>query len=411
MNIHHKREKCRACGGSRVRRFLALGPTPLANAFLKNAEEFKTERSYPLDVYFCETCSLVQLLDVIDKETLFRNYIYVTGTSDTIAQHNIQYASNVIELLELSARDLVVEIASNDGSLLQRFQERGVKTLGIEPANNIAAIASSKGIVTLGDFFSTPTARKARESHGPAKAVIANNVLAHVDDPQDFLAGCKHLLAPDGLVIIEVPYLGELIDRLEYDTVYHEHLCYFSTTALIRLCDAVGLSLVRIDRVAVHGGSLRFYACNKEGYHAEHVLDLAAREKSAGITSLTRLERFAKDVEESRHNLRALLIELKEKGHSVAGYGAPAKGNTLLNYCKIDTRLLPYTVDKNPMKVNLFTPGMHIPVLAPETLLERQPMYVLLLAWNFADEIMRQQHEYRRRGGRFILPLPKAQVV
>ncbi|HYQ71889.1 MAG TPA: class I SAM-dependent methyltransferase [Gammaproteobacteria bacterium] len=411
--MHHKRETCRGCNGTRLQPFLRLGPQPLANAFLRNSDEFAGEESYPLDVYFCETCSLVQLLDVIDPSVLFRNYIYVTGTSDTIARHNEDYAATVVDYLNLESDSLVVEVASNDGSLLKCFQAHGVRTLGVEPATNIAEMARAAGIETVNEFFNHDTARQLRESHGAASAVIGNNVMAHVDDTQDFLRGARHLLKSDGLVIIEVPYLGEFMERLEYDTVYHEHLCYFSITALLRLCDEVGLSMVRIDRVPVHGGSLRMYAGSSEHYsgHAEDVLAAAAGEVAAGLTGFARYAQFASDVEANRTAIRGLLSGLKEQGKTVAGYGAPAKGNTLLNYCGIDTGLLPYTVDKSAMKVGLYTPGMHIPVLPVETLLDKQPDYVMILAWNFAEEIMNQQAEYKRRGGMFIIPLPDPKVV
>lgn len=411
--VHHKRTTCRGCNGADLRPFLYLGPQPLANSFLKSEQEFSAEASYPLDVYFCEDCSLVQLVDVIDPSVLFRNYIYLTGTSDTIAEHNKRYSATVVDYLKMDNDSLVVEVASNDGSLLKCFKELGVKTLGIEPATNIADIARSAGIDTVNEFFNLETAKTVRASHGQASAVIGNNVMAHVDETQDFLSGAKHLLSPEGLVIIEVPYLGEFMDRLEYDTVYHEHLCYFSITALLRLCDEVGLSMVRVDHVPVHGGSIRMYAGNKAHYteHARDVLDAAATEAKAGLTGFSRYQEFAQSVEENRRSLRSLLTELKEQGKTVVGYGAPAKGNTLLNYCGIDTELLPYTVDKSPMKVGLFTPGMHIPVLPVETLLEKQPDYVLILAWNFAEEIMRQQQEYKQRGGRFIIPLPEPKIV
>jgi hypothetical protein len=411
--IHQKRASCRACGGSLFRRFLSLGPTPLANSFPKSPDEFADELSFPLDVYFCESCSLVQLLDVIDPELLFRNYIYVTGTSDTITIHNRQYARTIVDLLQLEADDLVIEVASNDGSLLQCFKPFGVRTLGIEPASNIAEIAANEGIETFNEFFSSSLALQVREDYGPAKVVIGNNVLAHVDETQDFLRGFKYLLDEEGLIVAEVPYLRKLLDRLEYDTIYHEHLCYFSVTSLLKLFDAVGLAIIRIDHVPVHGGSLRVYAGRQERYrmHSEGVLQLAEEEKQAGLTAFARYKRFAEDVKKSRREIRDLLESYKSNGKSIAGYGAPAKGNTLLNYCKIDTDFLHYTVDKNAMKVGRYTPGMHIPVLSVSTLLERQPEYLLILAWNFADEIMRQQREYRDRGGNFILPLPEPKVV
>ncbi len=411
--VHHLRTSCRACGGTQMRKFLSLGPTPLANSFLKEPREFESEASFPLDVYYCPGCSLVQLLDVIDPQVLFRHYVYVTGTSTTIAEHNIRYAQTVVELLQLGSDDLVVEIASNDGSLLKCFQPHGVRTLGIEPATNIAQVARAAGIETVNEFFDRNTAHSVRDDYGSAKAIIANNVLAHVDDTQDFLAGARDLLTHDGLLVVEVPYVGELLEHFEYDTVYHEHLCYFSVTALMHLCASVGLSVVRIDHVPVHGGSVRMYAGRTEyqGGHAAVVRELAARETRQGITDYTRYQKLAADVQENRRALRALLSDLKSKGKRIAAYGAPAKGNTLLNFCDIGTGLIEFTVDRNPLKIGSYTPGMHLPVLPVEALLDQQPDYCLILAWNFAEEIQQQQAEYRRRGGRFILPIPEPVVL
>lgn len=409
----YKRTHCRICNSSELRRFLSLGPTPLANAFLSSPTEFAQEAGYPLDVYYCASCSLVQLLDVIDPTILFRNYIYVTGTSDTITAHNVAYARTVTALLQLGTDDLVVEIASNNGSLLKCFKAYGVRTLGVEPAANIAQLAQSDGIETINEFFNASTAAPIRRSYGAAKAVIGNNVLAHVDETCDFLSGCKLLLSEDGLVIIEVPYLRDFLEHLEYDTVYHEHLCYFSVTTLCRLCDVVGLSILRIDQVPVHGGSLRMYAGRQTYYpqHAPAVLALVAEEEQNGLSDFTRYQGFAAQVQQNRDKLVALLRALQQEGKQIAGYGAPAKGNTLLNYCGISSELLPYTVDKNPLKIGLYTPGAHIPVLPVTTLVDRQPDYVLILAWNFAAEIMRQQQAYRERGGKFIIPIPEVEVL
>ena len=411
--MHHRRTTCRACDGTTLTRFLELGPQPLANANLRSLAEAKDELRFPLDLYFCETCSLVQLADVIDPEVLFRNYIYVTGTSDTIAEHNKRYAATLKDVLRLGPLDLVVEVASNDGSLLGCFKDLGVQVLGVEPATNIAAIARGKGIDTVNEFFDGPTGARLRAARGPARAVIGNNVLAHVDDTRDFLRGAAALIDRDGLVVTEVPYAGEMLEKLEYDTVYHEHLCYFSITSLLRLCEGAGLVMVRADFVPVHGGSVRMYAGLPAHYgaHADAVLALAEKERQSGLTSLARWREFARDVAGQKAALLALLERLAAEGKSVAGYGAPAKGNTLLNYCGIGTRLLPYTVDRSPLKVGTLTPGMHIPVLPAETLLQKQPDYVLILAWNFADEIRRQQAEYRRRGGRFIVPIPMPEIV
>ncbi len=411
---HHLRDTCRGCGSRDLSLFLPLGTMPLANAFLHDATEFAGEEAYPLDVYFCHRCSLVQLLDVIDPEVLFRDYVYVTGTSDTMAAHNRRYAETVARLLELGPADLVAEAGSNDGSLLKCFQREGVRTLGIEPASNIARLAQANGVETVNRFFDRACGREMRGSYGPARAVIANNVLAHVDDTLGFLQGCRELVADDGLVIVEAPYLRELIDRLEYDTIYHEHLCYFSVTALASLYQRAGLRIVRVDEVAVHGGSLRVYAAPEEGadrYDAGEVTAYLAHEAREGLNEFATFTRFARDVEQHRRALRDLLVNLTRAGRTLAGYGAPAKGNTLLNYCAIGPDLLPYTVDKNPLKVGLFTPGMHIPVLPVAALDERQPHDVLILAWNFAEEIMRQQAAHSQRGGRFIIPLPKPEVI
>ncbi|MCI0742577.1 MAG: class I SAM-dependent methyltransferase [Gemmataceae bacterium] len=411
--VYRKRTWCRACEGQRLRRFLSLSPQPLANAFLRSPDEFVGERLYPLEVYFCEDCSLVQILDVIDPELLFRHYVYLTGTSETIAAHNQKYARDVVETLKLEANDLVVEIASNDGSLLKCFRPYGVKTLGVEPATNIAEIAGASGIETVNKFFNSATAEEIRQSYGPARAVIGNNVLAHVDDTLDFLRGCDKLLAEDGLVIIEVPYLRDLLDRVAYDTIYHEHHCYFSVTSLERLCVAAGLTPARIDRLPVHGGTLRMYAGprNLREHRASEIEAMIEDERSAGMSDIARYEKLAADVAANRRDILSLLEGLKGEGKAVAGYGAPAKGNTLLNYCGITTNLLPYTVDKSPLKIGLYTPGTHIPVAPVSTLIERQPDYVVILAWNFAEEIMRQQREYRERGGRFIIPIPTPAVV
>jgi SAM-dependent methyltransferase len=390
-----------------------LGSTALANSFPRSPAEFAAEARYPLELYFCPACSLVQLLDVVPAEQLFSNYIYVTGTSDTIAAHNLAYARSVVAHLGLGKEDLVVEVASNDGSLLRCFQKHGVRVLGVEPATNIAERAVAAGVPSVNRFFGHDEGRRLREEFGAAKAVIGNNVLAHVDDTLGFLRGARELLADDGRAIFEVPYLGEFVERLEYDTVYHEHLCYFSVTALMHLFAAAGLRIVRIERHPVHGGSLRVFGARdtQVNVHGEDALRFAKKEAAAGWTSLARYERFARDVADNKLALLELLTRLRAERKSVAAYGAPAKGNTLLQYCGITTDLVPYTVDKNPLKVGLFCPGSHLPVLPVDTLLERQPDFVLILAWNFAEEIMRQQAEYARLGGRFILPLPAPKIL
>ncbi len=413
MTVHTRRSECRICQHTLPAPFLSLGPTPLANSFLRRLEEATGERSFPLDVALCGECGLVQLLDVIDPEVLFRDYIYVSGTSTTMSDHLEAYARDVTSRLSLGPNDLVVEIASNDGTLLRHFREAGIRTLGVEPARNIAAIARERGIETVEEFFDSRVGGHLRDIHGPARAVLANNVLAHVDDPRDFLRGAADLLAPDGMVVIEVPSLAELVARLEYDTIYHEHLSYFSITALCRLCDAVGLRVVHVEQVPVHGGSLRVYAALPHGHdaHAVEVCRLADEEVAVGLTSANRFAALARDVQAHREALRTLLQDLASQGATLAAYGAPAKGNTLLNYCHLDSELLPFTVDRSPLKVGTWTPGMHLPVRAVEDLDLVQPEYILILAWNVAEEIMAQLPQHRHRGGRFILPIPHPRIV
>ena len=408
-----RRTQCRACRGDRLRRFLELGPQPLANAFLRSPREFEGEALYPLDVYCCQDCWLVQLLDVIDAELLFSNYLYVSGTSDTVRAHHAELAGTLAKHQRLASGDLVVEVASNDGSLLLRFQEIGVRTLGIEPAGNIAELARGRGVETLGSFFDSAVARGVRQKHGAARAVVANNVLAHVDDTVDFLRGCRELVDSGGLVSLEVPYLGDLLDRVEYDTIYHEHLCYFSVSALRRLCDEAGLCIVRIEHHALHGGTLRLFAVREAAgrSHAKDVLDRIARERDAGMTDFARYQRFAAAVRSQREALRALLERLRGEGARLAAYGAPAKGNTLLNYCGIDTGLLEFTVDKSPLKVGLYTPGAHLPVRPVAALAQQRPDYAVILPWNFAEEVTRQQSEYLDMGGRFVLPVPEPRIL
>lgn len=411
--VHRRRTTCRACGGTRLEAVLDLGLQPLANALLRDPADFPGERRFPLVLFMCPDCSLVQLADVIDPTVLFGHYLYVTGTSETMAAHNRGYAATVGELLRLGPSDLVVEAASNDGSLLTCFQGLGTRVLGVEPAANIARIALDRGIPTEVVFFGAEEGARLRKRHGPARAVIGNNVLAHVDDPVGFLSGARALLAEDGLAIVEFPWLGEMVDRREYDTIYHEHLCYFSVTALLRIAEEAGLRIVRVDRVPVHGGSIRVYAAPSAsgGGHATEVLAMAADESSAGLTDLPSLRRFAERTAAHRQALLSLLHRLRGEGARIAAYGAPAKGNTLLNYCGIGTDLVGFTVDRSPLKQGLYTPGMHLPVRPVEALLAEQPDYALLLPWNFADEILAQQAEYRRRGGRFILPLPEPRIV
>lgn len=411
-HLHTRRMTCRGCGGAGLSQFLSLGDLPLANAFLNADQLQEPEPRFPLEVYLCRDCSLIQLLHVVDPKVLFSNYIYRTGTNKTIAQHNAALAEAVVHVAPLAPDDFVLEIASNDGSLLQCFRERGMRTLGVEPAENIAEAARLSGIETLNSFFDERAAAEIVARYGPAKAVLANNVLAHVDSTVDFLSACKQVLANDGWVIVEVPYLAEMLSRLEYDTIYHEHLCYFSVTSLMSIFARAGLALERIEQVEIHGGSLRIWARHSSpSGHAAAVYRMADQELKAGLTRPEPYREFALKVERNREQLLQLLQALRKDGKSVAGYGAPAKGSTLLCYCGIGPELLSFTVDRSPLKVGLFTPGMHIPVEPVERIFADQPDYVLILAWNFAPEIMEFLRPYKENGGRFILPIPEPTLI
>jgi SAM-dependent methyltransferase len=408
-----KRTDCRICGGARLTRFLELGPQPLANRFLRPDEPVADEPSFPLDVYLCADCSLVQLCDVVAPQVLFRDYIYVSGTSATMPAHFAELAGMVRERFLQKPGSLVVEAGSNDGTLLSAFSGSGVRALGVEPATNIAELARKRGVDTLNDFFGERTALEVRKTHGAASAILGNNVFAHVDDTRAFVRGVKGLLADDGAFVFEVPYLFDLIDQIAFDTVYHEHLCYFSITALDQLFRAHELAIFDVVPQAVHGGTVRVFVQHAGGPHAA----TAARQRylteeaRRGVRELGTYEALARRVLALRDELTGLLRQLRGAGKRIAGYGSAAKGNTLLNFMRIGPELVGYVVDKSPLKQGLLTPGMHLPVRPVEQLTEDRPDYVLILAWNFADEIVAQQRRYLEAGGRFIVPLPRPRII
>ena len=408
-----KRKTCRGCGMDDLILVLSLGETPLANSFLKEEDLKKPEFVYPLDLYYCKKCHLLQLLEVVDPGILFNEYIYVTGTSEGISFHNTALADTLIKTQKLIKSDLVVEIGSNDGSLLSCFQKYGIRILGVEPAENIVTIAQERGIETLNRFFDKECVAEIQSSYGLANVIIANNVLAHVDDTITFLKETRALLKPGGIVVIEVPYLIDMFENLEYDTIYHEHLCYFSMLALMQIYARSGLSIIRVDRIAVHGGSLRIFACSNTDVREHHpgIYRMSEDERRKGFTDGDTYLKFGTKVHGNKVEVLRLIKILKEKGNTLAGYGAPAKGNTLLNFCGITREDIPYIVDMSPYKVGRYTPGSHIPVYPVSRLCEDQPDYALLLAWNFKDEIMRQQSAYSSRGGHFILPIPKPVIL
>ena len=401
---------CRSCGHQELQSFLSLGHTPLANALLTEAQLDQPEETYPLELVFCSRCTLVQLTESISPEKLFREYVYLSSFSETMLRHAETLSSALIGSKNLDAQSLVVEVASNDGYLLQYYQQKGVPVLGIEPALNIARVAEQQGIRTISDFFGEALAARLGGDGYKADVIHAHNVLAHVPDLNGFVRGLRQLLKKDGVVVVEVPYVYEMITHCEFDTVYHEHLSYFSLTALNELFTRNGLTIHRTEQLNIHGGTLRLYAGH--GAEQDHsVTELLSDEQRRGLEDVEFYKGFGERVEWLRDELVSLLYALKEHGHSIAAYGASAKGATLLNYCRLGREVLDYVVDRSTVKQGRYTPGTHLKIYAPEKLLEDVPDYVLLLTWNFAGEIYEQQVEYRKRGGRFIVPVPSVRVV
>jgi SAM-dependent methyltransferase len=404
--------QCRACGGGRVPVILSLGRTPLANALLSADTLSDPEDTYPLDLVFCEDCTLVQITESVPPERMFSDYAYFSSFSDTMVEHARTLVERVVRDRGLGPDSLAAEIASNDGYLLQFYAKAGVPVFGIEPAANIARVAEEqRGIRTLVEFFGESVATRLRAEGVRADVVHANNVLAHVPDLPGFARGLHAILHDSGRAIIEVPYVRDLVDKREFDTIYHEHLSYFSLTALDRLFARHGLAVVDVERLAIHGGSLRVTVGHAGVPPAPAVARLLEEEDRAGLTRLPFYQRFAKAVEDLRDNLNGLLTGLRGQGLRLAAYGAAAKGSTLLNFCGIGQDLLDFVVDRSPHKQGKFMPGVRLPIAAPSRLLEDRPDYVLLLTWNFADEILAQQTQFLKGGGRFIVPVPHVRIV
>jgi SAM-dependent methyltransferase len=392
---------------------LDLGSQPLANSLLRPQDLARVEFRVPLKVFVCSDCWLLQITDVIQPGELFADYPYLSSFSDTMLRSAKTAASRYMAEFGLGRDSLVVEIGSNDGYLLKNFVAADVPSLGIEPAANIASMAEKQGIETLVKFFSADFAMDLVTSGKKADLILGNNVLAHAPEINDFVAGLALLLKPEGYIVLEFPYACDLVERAEFDTIYHEHVFYFTLTSLVRLFDRHNLAIVAVERMPIHGGSLRLFASHPELRQVKPsgVTSLLDEEKAKGVMSPRYYEGFEIRVRDIRAGLVNRLHELKEKRHSIAAYGASAKGSTLLNYCGIGAEVIDFVADRNRAKQGRLTPGAHLPIVPAEELLVRQPDYTLLLTWNFADEILAQQAEYRRRGGKFIIPMPAVQVV
>lgn len=403
--------ECRSCGGRDLQTVVSLGKTPLADGLLTAAQLDDRELIVPLDVAFCTECSLLQIRQTVDPEILFcRSYPYFSSVSPALLRHFEQSAKTLIAERGLGPESLVVEAASNDGYMLRVFHQLGIPVLGIDPADGPAGSAQAEGIPTLNEFFTANLARKLRAEGRRADVFLANNVLAHVADLNGFVDGIAMLLAPTGTAVIECPYVVDLIDHCEFDTIYHQHLCYFSIHALVELFRRHSLCLNRVERTRIHGGSLRLFV-SPSGESDASVRALLEAEAAAGVTGIGYYRDFAKRIDALKADLMDLLGSLKADGKRIAGYGAAAKATTLLAYFGIDTSLIDYVCDLNTFKIGRYMSGNRLPIVSPERLLNDRPEYLLILAWNFADEIMAQQAAFQAAGGRFIVPIPNVRVV
>ena len=407
------RSQCRSCGTPLEHTFVDLGMSPMANSYIKPEQLNRMEPFYPLHVYVCAKCWLVQLEQFATPHDIFSDYAYFSSFSDSWVAHARAYVDMIAERFRLDQSAKVVEIASNDGYLLQNFVARGIPVLGVEPAANVAEVAKKKGINTKVAFFGEKTAVDLRAEGWAADLIIGNNVLAHVPDLNDFVKGLKILLGPTGLITMEFPHLLQLMDQNQFDTIYHEHFSYFSFLAVEQVFARHGMKLFDVEELSTHGGSLRIYACHDQdtskpiGARAQA---LKSREEVAGFGQLKHYLSFGPQVEATKRKLLSFLISARQEGKHVVGYGAPAKGNTLLNYCGVRTDLIDYTVDRSPHKQGHFLPGVHLPIHAPEKIRETRPDYVLILPWNLREEVMQQMAFIREWGGAFVVPIPEVKV-
>lgn len=401
---------CRSCRAPLLEVVLSLGDMPLANS-LPRADHLKEpDRRFPLEVVFCKSCSLLQLNDTVPPHQMFSEYAYFSSQSAPMVTHARELVGGLIDSRSLGDESLVVELASNDGYLLQHYVAAGIEVLGIDPAQNVAELARGRGVPTLAKFFSAQVGQEIRDEKRPADVIHANNVLAHVPDVNDFVEGIACLLADDGIAVIETPYAGDLVSKLEFDTIYHEHVFYYSLTAIESLFSRHGLSVIRLEHLSIHGGSLRIYAA-KEGDADDDVARVREQERSSGLTDISFYDSFHERVQSLIGEIRTFLTRRREDGRSLVGYGAAAKATIMLNALEIGPEVVEFVVDATPYKQGRFIPGVRIPVVPPETLLERRPDEVIIFAWNFAKEIVAKEAAYRELGGTFVVPMPHPHVL
>ena len=409
MKNYTTRDNCRICESKDLVKILDLSETPLANGFLTKDETEKAEEKFPLVVYFCKNCSLVQLLDVVDPKILFGKYHFITSASKPSVDHFAKFGKELIDNFIRSKDDLVVDIGGNDGTLLGNLKDF-CKILNIEPASNIAEISAGKGIPTINDFFSSGLAQKVLNKYGKASVISANNIIAHTDKVKDVFTGAKLLLKDDGVFVFETHWVKNLIGEGGFDQVYHEHLCYYSLHALKYLVESEGFFIKEVKSVPMQGESLRVYVGKTRGSSAT-ADEFLKKEKEMGLTNVEAYSGFSDKVVENAKNVKNLLVSLKQQGKKIIGYGAAAKGNTLLNYFGIGNNLLDYIVDTTPFKQGLYSPGTHIPVVHPDKIKEDMPDYIFILAWNYADAIIEKERALREKGVKFIIPVPNVRIV
>lgn len=411
--IVKKIENCRVCKKTNFTKVFDFGPTPPANAFLKKEQLDRGELYFPLEVYFCNNCSFLTLGHVVSQKLLFSNYVYVSSTSQVFVKHFEDFANSISSRFKLSNDSLIIDIGSNDGILLKPFKRIGSRVLGIEPAKHIAQLARKDGIPTIAEFFSESLAKKIAKESGKAKIVTATNVFAHIDDLDEVVLGVKTLLADDGVFIIEVAYLVDFLKKRYFDLVYHEHLYYWAVNPFIQFFKRFDMEVFDVEKVASHGGSIRVFV---KMHGAKHKIDKRVKEfieleKRKKLSEVSTYREFAKKIEGNKIALSRILRKLKKEHKSIAGYGASAKSTTFLHYFNIGRETIDFIVDDSQFKQGLFTPGKHIPVVPPSEIYSKKPDYLLILAWNFADSIMKMHKDYKNTGGRFIIPVPRPKIA